>query len=752
MTIRELIVALGYEVDKKSEQNVEGSLKNIASKAKSLLGALGIAFSIRGLADLAQAAADVEALKSQFSQVFGDIEQEASDKLQQIADNVGSNVMRMKGSFTQIAAFAKTTGATEAEALAISERAMIAVADSAAFYDRSMEEATASLQSFLKGNFAQDAALGLSCTEITRNAKATELYGKEFKDLTEQQKQLTLLQMVEDANKLSGATDQAAREANTWTNQLGNLKQAIKDLKAETGATFLKPAIQVLKILASLVNKATKAISTYGAFLNREMERLKNTFKFLQPTVERVTKAISNGMGKAREIATKVANKFGGLDNVLRIVTITLVTLGALLLGPKILGALKIVGGFLKKFFAGVLNPAYLKMMAIVAVIVAIVLIVEDFIHFMQGNDSLLGSLLEKLGIDCDGVRTTIKKAWDDIKVHLFNAWEKIKDAGAKLWVSVKQAATSIFNALKAFWAKWGDDIKNTFAKVFGFMGDYFNGFVNVIKGVADFIGAVFSGDWAAAWQAIKDIFVGVWDMIVASLKMVWEWIKLIFKIALDWIKSLWTTIWNGIKDFFVGIWDGIVQAVTNFTDKIKNKVTDVATSIKDGIQSAIDWIKGLPAQALQWGKDMIQGLIDGITGMVGKIGDAVKGIGDKIRSFLHFSVPDEGPLTDYETWMPDFMTGLADGISSSEDIVLNKIRNLASSIKTLMNAATAKAGTASASAISNRTSNVTQNVSIANSYTGGSMETQRNVSKAMKKSAVDATTQMARSLAYARG
>ena len=47
------------------------------------------------------------------------------------------------------------------------------------------------------------------------------------RDLDEAQKQLTLLQMVEDANKLSGALGQASRESDTWTNQLGNLKQSV---------------------------------------------------------------------------------------------------------------------------------------------------------------------------------------------------------------------------------------------------------------------------------------------------------------------------------------------------------------------------------------------------------------------------------------------------------------------------------------------------------------------------------------------
>lgn len=34
--------------------------------------------------------------------------------------------------------------------------------------------------------------------------------------------------------------------------------------------------------------------------------------------------------------------------------------------------------------------------------------------------------------------------------------------------------------------------------------------------------------------------------------------------------------------------------------------------------------------------------------------------------SYLHFSRPDVGPLRDYESWMPDFVQGMADGIKSN--------------------------------------------------------------------------------------
>ena len=87
-------------------------------------------------------------------------------------------------------------------------------------------------------------------------------------------------------------------------------------------------------------------------------------------------------------------------------------------------------------------------------------------------------------------------------------------------------------------------------------------------------------------------------------------------------------------------------------------------------IRQLIDTIKSavsqLPKLALQWGKDMITGFVQGITSSVGSIINAVKNIGSAIASYLHFSRPDEGPLRQYESWMPDFMKGMARGIEEN--------------------------------------------------------------------------------------
>ena len=52
--------------------------------------------------------------------------------------------------------------------------------------------------------------------------------------------------------------------------------------------------------------------------------------------------------------------------------------------------------------------------------------------------------------------------------------------------------------------------------------------------------------------------------------------------------------------------------------------------------------------------------------------------VANTIRSHLHFSVPDEGPLTDFESWMPDFMSGLAEGIEKSRGMVKAAVNSVA--------------------------------------------------------------------------
>ena len=226
-----------------------------------------------------------------------------------------------------------------------------------------------------------------------------------------------------------------------------------------------------------------------------------------------------------------------------------------------------------------------------------------------------------------------------------------------------------------------------------------------------DLIRGVLTGDWETAWQGIKTIFEGLWMGIVNNFM------------------AIWATLYN---------WFG-------------NIINAIRDTLVNGFNAVAEFMTSLPEKALQWGRDFMDGLVGGIQEKIGAVTDAVSGVADKIKSFLHFSVPDEGPLTDYESWMPDFMTGLAKGIRANAPRVLDAISALAGDMSAFGDM-TVKPTTAwSAVGGGSRTTNVHQTNNIRNEFHGGDRAAQTEGAKAMGKTAEDTTAQMARALATGR-
>ena len=100
--------------------------------------------------------------------------------------------------------------------------------------------------------------------------------------------------------------------------------------------------------------------------------------------------------------------------------------------------------------------------------------------------------------------------------------------------------------------------------------------------------------------------------------------------------------------------------------DAIKAMAGTVYSAATGCINKAVDFIKALPEKALGWGRDFINGFAKGIANAASAVVDNVRGLADDIRSLLHFSRPDEGPLRDYEKWPVDFIHGYADAMRSA--------------------------------------------------------------------------------------
>ena len=211
------------------------------------------------------------------------------------------------------------------------------------------------------------------------------------------------------------------------------------------------------------------------------------------------------------------------------------------------------------------------------------------------------GAITEWLSEKWDEFKAWISETWDNIKEKASETWENIKEKLSEIWEGIKEKVSSVFTAIKEF-------------------------FVNI-------------------WNTIKEKVVST----VTNIK--------------EKITSIFTNIKEKIVSIVTNIKEKAVNGFNSMVSGIKSTVSKIGDTIKNGFNTAIEFITSLPSKALQWGKDIINGIVDGIKSAIGKITDAVSNVADTIRSFLHFSVPDVGPLADADEYAPDFIELLAKGM-----------------------------------------------------------------------------------------
>ena len=231
--------------------------------------------------------------------------------------------------------------------------------------------------------------------------------------------------------------------------------------------------------------------------------------------------------------------------------------------------------------------------------------------------------------------------------------------------------------------------ISNTISTVLTAIQDVVTTVWNAVSG---FISSVLSAIWnvvSSIWNSISVTISSVMNAIFSVVSSIWNQISSAVSNVLNAIRSVVSNIWNSIKSTISNVMQSISSTVSsiwgNIRSAVSDKISGIKSTIQNGFDAAVGYIKGLASDAWNWGRDIIQGIIDGIQSAIGWLADCVTNVADTIRDFLHFSVPDKGPLTDYESWMPDFMKGLADGIDKSKKYVEKAVGGVAKAMQLTM-------------------------------------------------------------------
>lgn len=758
MTIRDIAIAFGYKIDENSEKKVEQGIQGLKQKATKLLGAVGVTLSIAGIAtgikDCVALASEVEEMENKFNVVFRGINGDVDAWAQNYADAIGRNKNDIKTYLADQQNLLVGFGMSREAGAELSKQMTTLALDLASFGNLDETSAVNAMTKAVMGESEAAKTIGAVLNDATR-AEAMHALG--LSGTYEKLDQLTKMQVNYQAilSQSSDAVGDCERSLGSYQSTLKQFQAKLKEIKQMVGQFFMPTFQKVLSFGTRGLTRLRDWIQRLGSFIN----------------------------------------KLGGVERILKVLGTAVAATVVAMNAGKIVNFVKSIGKMASNF-----NLAKLKVLGFLAIFIVLALLIEDFLAFMRGDNSVIGALFEKAGIDADAARKTIINAWNTVKRFLGNVWgfikglaqeifgslsawwaengegvkasfskmwEGIKTLCITLWNALKGAATKIFGALKAFWDKWGGTITAAFKNIWHTLISLIQPFLDAIAAVIDFLANVFTGNWKGAWQAIKDFAAAIWQAIVAVISGAWEHIKIVWSVVKEFFQGVWNgivSVFSGVIEWFAGIFSGAWEAIKGVFatvgeffkgvwDTIVGLFTSIGTAISDAISGAV---KGAINAVLSGAIGIINGFISAINAAISVI-NAIPGV--EIKKITKLEVPQlaEGGYVEPNKPRPVIVGDnkqegeIISPISKMKDTVLSALRTFVSGASSLTKAR-AVSGDSAALAVGGSTSNKTinQNVNISNQFNGDRAGQQKS-SEAMDKAVEDSTSQMARALALIR-
>lgn len=146
----------------------------------------------------------------------------------------------------------------------------------------------------------------------------------------------------------------------------------------------------------------------------------------------------------------------------------------------------------------------------------------------------------------------------------------------------------------------------------------------------------------------------------------------------------------------------GLVSAATGYMKGgIPGAIASAGLSIVGNLIGTN--LSGLANESNNWGADLVTGMANGMKDAGGFLATAAKGLAETVKSFLHFSRPDVGPLREYEQWMPDMVKGMAKGITDNAYVLRDAVRGLSGQMETQLTYDVGRASSALTTAYNTR-------------------------------------------------
>jgi TP901 family phage tail tape measure protein len=460
-------------------------------------------------------------------------------------------------------------------------------------------------------------------------------------------------ELTEKLQHSAGASQKAA------TQMKDNLKGALENL---SGA-FETAQITIGNALAPAIRKIAEAL-----------QGLIDRFNNLSPATQ---KFIAIGAAITAVITGLVA-AFG---IVLAVIGGAVTGFGTLVsVFPGILTGLAAI----RTAFAVMTGPIGL---AVAAVVAAGVAIYKNWDTIKAKTLEVWGVIKQWLSTTLESIKQSFSDVWNNIKSFTSSTWQTIKQVTVTVWNAIKSTALAIIMPFVNGITNLFNGMKGGLQQIFNGLKQYFSGVWNLIKNI--FLGTVLliidlvTGDFknlsndaraifnnlknalSSIWIGIKQVFSGAVSAIKGFVSAAWSNIKSTTSSVFNGIRSLASSIWNGIKSAISNAVNTAKSAVSNAFSSMKSAVSSIMGGIKSTItsmwNSAVSYLKGINLYAI--GKDIIQGLANGISSMASAVVEKVKSIANSVTTTIRNVLDIHSPSRETEKLGKYTTEGFAKGI-----------------------------------------------------------------------------------------
>lgn len=626
----------------------EQSGNRMVSAFKKIGAAVVAAFAVDKIVDFGKsvvdASATVAAEQSAFEQIMGDYSDAAQQKINEIVDTTGMVPTRLTPYMTSMTAKFKGLGYDIDDATTLAQDGLTLAADAAAFWDKSLEDSMGALNSFINGSYEGGEAIGLFAND-TRLASYAVKQGivsetKEWANLDEAKKQATRLEYAQNMMEASGATGQAAKEADQYANVQANLTEKWRQFKAQIGEPLLQNVvIPAMDKLSSGVDKASAAYQKCTKWISehkKELEIAKGVLLGLTVAVSSFLLVMNWG-----KIMTAAKTALLGVKTAMLAVNAAMAANPIGLVISLIAG---LVAGFIylwntseefRNFWIGLWDTIKTAASDVWEAIKGAALDFWDWIT------STANTVIEGMKEGWNSFKESVSDIWTAITDFCSSAWETIKDVVQVGIMFIGEIISFAFDIITLPWRFIWENVKEYVIPIWESIKSTVSNAINSVKTTIETVLNAIKTFFTNVWNAIKDKTSSVFNAIKDVVTSIWNSIKSTFETVLNTIKTVVSTVWNAIKDKTSSVFNAVKDVASSVWNSIKSAIESVVNKAKEIVSSAWNSIKDKTSSVFNGIKDTAKSVWDSIKNAIEKpinaAKDAVKKAIDKIKSFFDF-------------------------------------------------------------------------------------------------------------------